>query len=266
MISIFIVCLFVAMVIMFTVLPAIGLALTGSILWALALLLPLLLALCMPAYTVLYMIYHRLKYGSFPAAKWWWTVLAIWIVAILCLGGGTAKVTHDNPDLMSFGKTVWQQIDEADDEWDDDDAPCGATVQRDVEAFNAIDASGAVAVKLSADSSHTGLRIEEGCEDDIQTEVRDSILYISTKGSQHRRPEIHLSAPDVRSIHLSGASELECEDSFPSLKVVCDGASEAEAQADTLWMQASGASKITYSGNPVVLHNMSVGASTIRNK
>ena len=60
-------------------------------------------------------------------------------------------------------------------------------------------------------------------------------------------------------------TKLDAEDAPAEIvHINCSGASKAEVNAvKQLWAQASGASKITYSGKPVVKKKMAVGASKI---
>jgi len=70
-------------------------------------------------------------------------------------------------------------------------------------------------------------------------------------------------------ITLNGAGEIDAEDLIvQSMHINCAGASEAEINVqDELWAQASGASKISYRGNPrVIKQKMELGGSKIVKK
>lgn len=67
-------------------------------------------------------------------------------------------------------------------------------------------------------------------------------------------------------ITLNGAGEIDAKDLVvQSMHINCAGASEAEINVqDELWAQASGASKISYRGNPrVIKQKMELGGSKI---
>lgn len=70
-------------------------------------------------------------------------------------------------------------------------------------------------------------------------------------------------------ITLNGAGEIDAEDLIvQSMHINCAGASEADINVqDELWAQASGASKISYRGNPrVIKQKMELGGSKIVKK
>ncbi len=67
-------------------------------------------------------------------------------------------------------------------------------------------------------------------------------------------------------IRLSGAGKIDAENFVvQDMHINCAGASQAELNVQrNLWTQTTGASKITYEGNPAIKQSMAVGGSVIK--
>lgn len=260
-------------------------------------------------------VYIRTRRG--PKARFWWTTLILWLIALVGMGSlATHVVTHvDMPALQ-----------QAIDQLEDVDELVLNSETRVVDAFNGIDVTGAAQINIHQDAVQQ-LAIQARNLSDVVTEVRDGILYIYVPNKSYEPMVLDVAVPVLSSIRamgacsiendsnsplqvdqltldLSGAAEADLELQLKTLKVTargassldlsgeaeqstitlegagdidaealltecmhinCSGASEAEIYVTKeLWAQASGASKISYKGNPQIKQKMAVGGSSIK--
>ena len=104
------------------------------------------------------------------------------------------------------------------------------------------------------------LDLSGAAEADLSLNVKN--LTVDAKGAS----KIDLAGTtDNLHVTIAGAGDLEAEDLIAQVvHINCAGASKAEVHAiRELWAQASGASKITYKGNPTIKQKLAVGGSLI---
>lgn len=184
------------------------------------------------------------------------------------------------------------------------------TEKRALADFTAIEVGGAFEVEVVAQKEFS---VEIEADDNllplIETEVRGGTLEISTKQriSSKQRLRVRISAPNIESVQVSGASKLSLANlKNDSLKVDLSGASKVRVDGETrnleiemsgaskvdaenlkaenvtvdasgassaavsvsgdLKADLSGASNVTYTGNPRNLQKSTSGASSVRGK
>jgi hypothetical protein len=124
------------------------------------------------------------------------------------------------------------------------------TEKRGVADFRAIEVGGVFEVEVIAQKEFS---VEVEADDNllqfIKTEVRGGTLEISTEKriSTKERIRIRISAPDIESVQVSGASKLSLANlKNDSLKVDASGASKIKIDGETgnLEVELSGASKL----------------------
>lgn len=148
---------------------------------------------------------------------------------------------------------------------------------RNLPAFEAIEAERAVDVRLHIGEPHEV--VVEGLHPErILTSVQDNRLIISKEDdkerglrerSENERLVVHVTAPTVQSIDLSGASDLRCDDPIPAqaLSLTLAGASDIKLKqvaAEQLTLEAKGASDVEIEGVSGSLLSIDVtGASDV---
>ena len=242
--------------------------------WGLALLtvVSALVAVCLPVYALIHTIVSFMRTRKGPKGRFWLVSAICWAVSIACFTTALYK--------QSYSFTDWYEVSQVFHQWDDaDDYSEPAVVA--LPYFNAVNVSGAMEVEIGQGAQNVAV----SDSDMLHVEVKDSVLYISVKDDFNRLKHVEVTLPDLTSLSLSGASKAEVEGTFQEVRymvsgaskldaedakamivhVNCSGASKASVYAEKeLWAQASGASKITYSGNAEVKRNLAVGASKIK--
>lgn len=129
-----------------------------------------------------------------------------------------------------------------------------ASEKREVAEFKGVDVSGVFKVEVVAGSDFS---VEVNADDNllpmIKTEVRGGVLHLET--TERISPKspllVRISAPDIDSVHASGASKISLTGvKNSSLNVDSSGASKitVEGSTGTLTVDVSGASKIDAAG------------------
>lgn len=135
--------------------------------------------------------------------------------------------------------------------------------------FNNLIISGAAEIKFTL-SDTVSLKVEttEKQFENVSVRQEDKNLYIKTKGSYKEDITFYLSAPSLKVIELSGASNFKTKNLFKSdsLKLILSGASlfNGDLNLDFISLQLSGASDAKLTGN---VTNASVdvsGASSLK--
>lgn len=124
------------------------------------------------------------------------------------------------------------------------------TETRNVSGFTKIDASGAVSVEISVQKDFSvEVQADDNLLANIKTEVSGDTLkiYSEDRISPKTKINIKVSMPKIEDLEVSGASS----------------ANVANANADSLELKASGASKIKIDGTVKELKGDASGASTI---
>ena len=260
----------------FGALPLIGIELfDGSgFLTALAVI-SAIVAIGLPIGALVYTIVTHVRYHRGPKGRFWLIAIICWIISLGCF---TALLVEQATSFGGINGIVHSALSYASNE--DPDADPTAL---DLTAFNGISASGAVSLEVTQGDYSVSVYSPQ----DLVVEVKDSVLCIYCKEDENEDGYYHanISLPDLKSLHLDGASHAEVTGKFESVNYVisgaskldaedaptdivhvnCSGASKAVVHANNeIWAQASGASKIVYSGQPAVKHTMAVGASKIK--
>ena len=254
--------------------PALGFELFGgSTAWTWVLCLSVIVALVMPVYMIVHWIVKYSRERKHPSLRFWIISLLIWLLSLGGLIASAAKALQVNgTDLVTVMETI--------DEWDED----GNLIRevREVEPFNAIDASGAVKLEVNVGEPQA-VNVRYAQSGAVTTEVVDGVLKV--RGVDNHRGKAVISVPSLDAINLTGAShaevhgitdelraeitgasKLDADDLWvKNMRINVSGASKAEVNVtDSLWAQANGASKIEYKGNPAVQQSISLGASKIK--
>lgn len=254
--------------------PALGFELFGgSTAWTWVLCLSVIVALVMPVYMIVHWIVKYSRERKHPSLRFWIISLLIWLLSLGGLIASAAKALQVNgTDLVTVMETI--------DEWDED----GNLIRevREVEPFNAIDASGAVKLEVNVGEPQA-VNVRYAQSGSVTTEVVDGVLKV--RGVNNHRGKAVISVPSLEAINLTGAShaevhgltdelraeitgasKLDADDLWvKNMRINVSGASKAEVNVtDSLWAQANGASKIEYKGNPAVQQSISLGASKIK--
>jgi hypothetical protein len=166
-----------------------------------------------------------------------------------------------------------------------------ATENRSVSNFKGVDVSGVFQVEITAQKEF-GVEVE--ADDNllpyISTEVRDGVLHIETerKINTGNPLRVRISAPDINKLETSGATNVTISDLKNSgIAIDSSGASKIDAAdltaeaanidasgascvsvnvTGTLRSEASGASKVTYTGSPSEVIKKTNGAGSVSPK
>lgn len=138
---------------------------------------------------------------------------------------------------------------------------------RDVSAFNEIVVSGAIKVDYSVDEKNElTVRAKDHDLKNVNTEVKNNVLYINSNGQLNGEVLVTLKSPVVKSIHVSGASEFVNSGIYttPALSISSSGSSVLRLNVDckSVSCQQSGASKIRLLGKADSLEADIAGASS----
>ena len=256
------------------VIPALGLELfDGSTAWTWLLCLSVAVAVSMPIFMIVYWIVKYSREHQHPSLRFWLISLLIWVLSLCGLVASADKA-------LKVNNTDWATLTEYIDEIDDDASIVNEV--REVDAFHAIDLSGAMKAEIHVGQPQE-VKVRFDRLGEVETTVEDGVLRVLGKGNHGGRAVI--SVPTLDALSLSGASKIDIDGDVDSLRLDAVGASKIDAEeltvkdlhlnvsgaskaevyvTGTLWAQAAGASKITYHGNPEVLQSLAVGASRIK--
>lgn len=143
------------------------------------------------------------------------------------------------------------------------------TQKRDITAFTKIDASGAVPVVFE-NSVTPSLVIEGDAEEikQIETSVKNNILYIKTKGNFHHPFKVKVGGNNLNAISVSGASSFKTDSPIKAdaFNIRASGASSVKMPltAKSVHTDIDGASSIHLSGNTQELVADISGASDLK--
>ncbi len=242
--------------------------------WGMALLMTLaaLVMICLPVYAIIHSVVTYMRTRKGPSGRFWLISIICWIISIGCFA---IVLKKQAPNFAG-----WQRITQVVQQLDDEDEPAQDAVLM-LPYFNAINAGGAMDLTIKQGEQNVVVS-DSGS---LVIEVKDSVLCITRKEGSEGFVHAEIALPELTLLSLSGASKAEVEGAFEKVQYVisgaskldaedaptkivhvnCSGASKASVYAEKeLWAQANGASKISYSGKPVVKRNMAVGASKIR--
>ena len=241
--------------------------------WGLALLtvFAALVAILLPVYALIKTIVSYMRTRKGPGGRFWLIASICWIISLGCFAVALTKQAVSLGGIQGITKTI-KMLDE-------DSEPTDLVA---LPYFNAIKASGAMIIEVTQGEEQ---HVQVSAPDDLNIEVKDSVLCISGKEDIDGIFFAEITVPDLQSLTLSGASNASVEGTFHEVhylvsgaskldaenapteivQVNCSGASKAVVNAEKeLWAQASGASKIVYTGKPAIKRNMAIGASKIK--
>jgi hypothetical protein len=144
--------------------------------------------------------------------------------------------------------------------------------QRNVTAFNGVEANGAVEVHLVQGPAGVQVKADRNLQEFVEVFTEGDVLVIQYKDNSNLEPtgqiEIRVSAPDYKSLTVSGASSITGEGPVTgsgTLDIVADGASKVTLNVamSKVSMEASGASKINIQGKASEVIAKGSGASDI---
>ena len=137
------------------------------------------------------------------------------------------------------------------------------------EPFNSIKAGGVSNIRLIKGDEHVVIiEAPEKVMDKIKVSVSDgrlSISYSNLKLKNHESLNFYITLPDIQSIDLSGAAELETVNAFTtdSFDLEASGATEIDMELDVKKLNAhvSGAADVTLTGKAVYENIIASGAA-----
>ena len=214
-------------------------------------------------------IYMRTRRG--PKARFWWITIILWLLSLVSLTTLGIRIFHhiDNSSSMLHAMVF--------DDMDIDEAGATTTMLQ-LDAYHSVELRGAAELHLSqADAASTTLTtnmlhaLVTG-EDNWQTVVRDSVLYIDVT-TQMPLDEVMLdfaiASPDLRKVTVYGASKIETADgqalTQPTLTLDLNGAAQADLvlHVQTLTIDAKGASQLELEGTADDVHVTIAGAGEL---
>lgn len=146
---------------------------------------------------------------------------------------------------------------------------------RAIKGFTGIEVSGAISLYLSQ-GNEEAVAVSAGSDEDaasIRTELKNGVLYITPakggwKGWSSRRMKAYVTFKTLKRIEASGACNIRLTDGLKldRLEIEMSGASDfsGKVQVEMLRLVASGASRITVSGEADKTQMESSGASDIK--
>ena len=148
------------------------------------------------------------------------------------------------------------------------------TEDRTASGFNNVDISGALDVYVKQDSvSSVKVEADDNILEYIQVHSDGSTLEIYTENNIRLKPtnkiKIYISNPQYKEIHVSGASNVRCENEITSVDVIdvsLSGAStgKLELNAPKISVDLTGASNASVRGKTKDFEGSASGASEIR--
>lgn len=143
------------------------------------------------------------------------------------------------------------------------------TEERSIEAFNAIDASGAIKIILVKNSSNTlTVTTDENLQSHVETYVRGNTLHITSRDiGKITELEVIVNFDELEHIDLSGAVDVFTKNTLETerLEIDASGASELELDIEThrINIDMSGASEVRLTGNTNSMSFKGSGASSL---
>lgn len=214
-------------------------------------------------------IYMRTRRG--PKARFWWITIILWLLSLVSLTTLGIRIFHhiDNSSSMLHAMVF--------DDMDIDETGATTTMLQ-LDAYHSVELRGAAELHLSqADVVSTTLTtnmlhsLVTG-EDNWQTVVRDSVLYIDVT-TQMPLDEVMLdfaiASPYLRKVTVYGASKIETADgqalTQPTLTLDLNGAAQADLvlHVQTLTIDAKGASQLELEGTADDVHVTIAGAGEL---
>lgn len=208
--------------------------LSGMVLGAIGIhLLPILVFVLLPIIALICLLVYYLRHRKAPRARFWWIMLAIWLIAgIWC--GFIGKNLKNNETFQDIKNTIHQLgiVNWLDNDYDDYDANSETiTMSFDtLPAFNAINVCSPVEVNVT---QGLGQMVKiEGPERELSSfnlRVEDSVLFISLPVSKYANYEVDITVPTIKTIFASAASSVDVENfQGDSLEVVASAAAKLD--------------------------------------
>ena len=202
-------------------------------------------------------VFMRTRRG--PKARFWWITLILWLLSLMGLGSLATHVVT-TVDVDNIVKTI--------DQWDDMDNLPLSSETRMVEPFHGIEVYGAAQITLNhADTQQ--LIVNARNLNDILTEVRDGVLYVTVPNKTYEPMVLDITVPTLSLIRAVGASSIETEyaNTLVANELTLDLAGAAEADLDlqvkNLTIDAKGAASLDLSGTADNVNITLAGAGEI---
>ena len=187
----------------------------------------------------------------------------------VCGAADVTLYTGAEPQLIVRSNRLTDVVSEVQDSVLCISAPMGryADLELDITAptLCSINTSGACDIESDGILQAETLDIQCNGASDADLQIDVQTLNITISGGSDM--DIQGTANQA-TITLSGAGDIDAEHlTTQTMHINCTGASEADINVQQeLWAQATGASKITYRGNPSIKQKMEVGGSSIQKK
>jgi hypothetical protein len=280
----------VMMVLFAVVMSLFGVAIAGSVSWAAiyplitifpemlveggiilipVLVLALILIVVLPIVMLVHTIVTFMRTRRGPKARFWWITIILWLLSLVALGALFVKVCHSYEDAPE----ILQHMMPQDLETNDDET---MTTPLSLSAFHSIELKGAANLRISQSEGATLTKLTTDWEHlfengYLQTEVRDSVLYITTNNTLAKPliVDFQIALPELRKLTVYGAAEVETEDNHwittPTLELDLNGAAKVDLQLNvkTLTVEAKGASKLELEGTAENLNIDIAGAGEL---
>lgn len=199
-------------------------------------------------------VYIRTRKG--PKARFWWITILLWFAALVGMGKLAVQMV-EHVDRTGFDQLVTRLENE--DMFNE---------VRFVEPFYGIDVQGAVEVNITQ-SADQQLLVTSSALQQVLTEVRDSVLFVSVPGSFFAPVVLDIAVPNLSLIRAAGACEIDMDQHDPfiasALTLSLSGAAEASLHihTDTLKMDAIGAAAVELSGKAKLANLLLAGAGSV---
>lgn len=143
------------------------------------------------------------------------------------------------------------------------------TKNYDISKFNSLSISGAAEVVFTqADSTSLKVETTEKQFENVSIRQEDNTLYLRTKGNYKDDIVFYLSAPTLKSLEVSGASNFKSKNKLTtdSISINASGASNVKADLANQFIKLvlSGASEAKLSGNSNFMDANVSGASSLK--
>ena len=146
------------------------------------------------------------------------------------------------------------------------------TQERQLPAFNAIDAGGSVNVMVQKGTSQSvKIETDENLLDKITTEVSDNVLKVGSQGIKNAtKTNVYITTTELVALNAHGAADVTGESLFEASEFILEasGASSVKLDLDVNFLKStvSGASDVTLSGRATT-HKIRVsGAGSLNAK
>lgn len=217
------------------------------------------LVVVMPVIMLIHSIISWLRSRKKPSTRFWIITLSIWVLSIV---SAIVLANHTASQLGGWS-TLVQHVAAIDDDENEQ------TETRAVASYQNIVVNGIAQVRIyHADDFQT--QVTSNRLPVVQTEVRDSTLYITVPDDRYLNATIDLYVPTITRVEGNAACEIEMMEQFTmdTLYVRLDGAGKGKFRINSLYVSATlnGAGQLNLEGESVYTDLHIAGAGKIESE